>query len=293
MRDWLRGLPGRASTRQCSTSIVPLTPDNAHQVRLSWYSDLSLRQLERHVEAYPGLSFMVESGEAHILGGYWRRRREIGAVLSVTPRACGPALVRALLQAYRDRGATLVLADYQVHQHLGLLTSEGFDRVETIVRYERQGCDLDIPTREIDLQPFTRDDNHTVLRIERESFPWLWWNSREELDWYSRLMGVEIWLVYEGQEPIGYSGFTVAGRDGHLDRIAIRRRWQGQGFGAALLSRSLQRMGELGVRRVALSTQSNNRVSQSMYRRFGFQRSHWSYDMYGLWLREQTEDAEA
>ena len=293
MRDWLRSLPGRDSTARKPARIVPLTGENAHEVRLGWYGSFSLHQLEEHVAAYPGLSFMVEGGDAHIIGGYWRRRQEIGSVLGLSPRSQGPALLQRLLAAYRQRGTALVVADYQVQQHLDLLADEGFAVVETIVRYERAGCQVNVPTREIDLRRYSYRDSATVLEIERESFPWLGWNSAEELAWYSRLPGVELHVVYDGEKPIGYSGFTVTGREGHLDRIAIRRPWQGQGYGAALLARSMRRMEELQVRQMALSTQASNRASQSMYRRFGFQRSHWSYDIHGYWLGDVPEGARA
>jgi len=288
MRDWLRSLPGRDQTRRRPASIVPVTMDNVHRVRLSWYGDFSLRQLERHLEAHPGLAFMTEGGEAHIVGGYWRRRREIGSVLAISPGSYGPALANRLIEAYRQQGAALVVADYQVQPYIDLFISKGFEVIETIVRYERSGCEVRLPTRDVALRPYTPRDIEAVLKIERESFPWLWWNSREELAWYSQLAGVEIWVLFDGAQPIGYSGFTITGRDGHLDRIAIRRDWQGKGYGAAILANSLRRMGALGVERVALSTQSTNRVSQSMYRRFGFRRSHWSYDIHGLWLNGEA-----
>jgi ribosomal protein S18 acetylase RimI-like enzyme len=293
MRDWLRSLPGRDSSRRRTAALVPLTPDNAHQVRLGWYGDFSLRQLEDHLTRHPGLSFMVEGGDGHIVGGFWRRRQEIGSIVSLSPRSSGPQLLQRLLDAYRERGASLVVADYQVQQHVPLLSNEGFGVVETIVRYERSGCEVNIPVQDVALRRYDQCDEASVLQIERESFPWLWWNSPGELGWYSRLPGVEIHVLDEGSEPVGYFGFTFNGRDGHLDRIAVRRAWQGKGYGAALLARCLQRMGEIGVRRVALSTQISNRVSQAMYQRYGFERSHWSYDIRGYWLSDVPEQAHA
>ena len=48
-------------------------------------------------------------------------------------------------------------------------------------------------------------------------------------------------------------------------------------------------MGALGARRVTLSTQEDNHRSQALYERFGFRRTRWAYEIWGLWLGEPVE----
>jgi ribosomal protein S18 acetylase RimI-like enzyme len=153
------------------------------------------------------------------------------------------------------------------------------------------GCSLfatsrEVPIRRLSDNPTEIDD---VLAIERESFPWLWWNSREELSRYLATSGVEVYLAFDGDRPIGYAGITVRGTAAHLDRLAVRSSHQHRGYGTSLVAFCLKRLGGLGVRRVTLSTQEDNFRSRALYERLGFRRGRWSYDIIGFWLRRPEE----
>ena len=184
----------------------------------------------------------------------------------------------------------LVVLDYEESANDGAFyADEGFRTVERIVEYERRGCWLENPSPPMPTRLAGPEDVGAILSIERESFPWLWWNSEAELRHYQQLPGVEIYLSLEAGRPVGYAGITVRGSAGHLDRLAVRQAFQRRGHGAALLTLTLERMGSLGVRRVTLSTQEDNYKSQALYERYGFRQGRWAYDIRGLWLREPEE----
>jgi ribosomal protein S18 acetylase RimI-like enzyme len=74
----------------------------------------------------------------------------------------------------------------------------------------------------------------------------------------------------------GLIGFCIASRTsddtGHVPQIAVAPRAQGRGVGAALLSRTVDRLRAGGCRRVTLSVSSSNTRAASWYGRAGFDR---------------------
>jgi [ribosomal protein S18]-alanine N-acetyltransferase len=185
----------------------------------------------------------------------------------------------------------LVVLDYGLHAlDPAFYRQVGFLLVERIVEFERP--DLPIAPRRsnaLSVRRYRPGDREAVLELERESFPWLWWNSPEEWDSYLLTRGVEVLVGCLDGRIVGYAGFVVYHHDGHLDRLAVREAEQGRGFGRALLIDSLARMRERGARRVALTTQEDNVRSQALYLANGFHRSRWTYEIHGRWLGPEAD----
>ena len=271
-------------------AIEPLTPEVAASLRLSPFSRFTPETLANHARQFPGLSWVIPSQRAYAVGGYWRLRKEIGEVVELSPGAWRHVLFDRLLEGFRSAGMVLAVVDYDAH-HLdnGFFASKGFRSIERIVEYERLGTSISHQTRPRAIRHFEPSDLEQVLEVERESFPWLWWNSREDLVRYVASPQVRVLVDVEGDRVIGYAGVTIRGPNGHLDRLAVRESRQGEGIGAALLAAALGELRQHGVRRVSLSTQETNRRSQALYERFGFVQSKWRYDVYGLWLTDKRE----
>ena len=270
--------------------IEPLTPEEAGRLRLSLFSRFSPTDILDKVEEHPDLAWRVRGQDAYALGSLWRHRDEIGEVVEVTRGSHRAELLRSLLRSFEEKGIELVVLDYQeASNDTAFYTENGFWPIERIIEYERTPGSSQLPEPGAPIRRAHTHDLETILEIERDSFPWLWWNSPVELAIYQRQPGVELYLSFDGDRAIGYAGVTVRGTNGHLDRLAVRQACQGKGHGSALTSSVLRRLEDIGVRRVALSTQQNNHRSQALYERHGFRRTRWTYDIRGFWLREPRE----
>ena len=229
---------------------------------------------------------MTENDRQYVVAGWWRRHTEIGELIEVTAGNRRRELIEKALSVLSDRGARLAVLDFGFDtSERSLITDGGFEVIDRIVEYVRLNCELDeVTNRAVEIRPYRSEDRDALLDLERHSFPWLWWNSADEWETYLATPGVEVMIGEDSGEIVGYSSFTVRGRSGHLDRLAVRDSRQGNGFGAALLVDALRRMGQAGVGRVALTTQEDNYRSQRLYERFGFRRGKWVYEIYGKWL---------
>jgi ribosomal protein S18 acetylase RimI-like enzyme len=279
-----RLLAGGNST---DAEVVPLSVAEASRLRTSIVARFTPEMLAHQVSAYPDLAFRVEGEGQYALGGLWRRRDEIGEVVEVSRGANRGQLLRRLLEAFDARGVALVVLDFEEGAGRDTFYSEmGFESIERIVEYDRRIGPIDQPSRAVEVRPFEPRDFDSVLEVDHDSFPWLWWNSAAELDGYLEMPGVRLFVSLDGGQPVGYAGVTVRGTFAHLDRLAVRVGRQSRGHGASLLTVVLEHLESIGVRRIALSTQENNYRSQALYERFGFTRGRWTYDIRGLWLRE-------
>lgn len=271
--------------------IQLLTPQLAGRVRLPLTSRFTGRTLEEHLRRYPGMSLLAEDGRQYAVAGPWRHRADVAELLELSRGNLRPAILTRLIAMLADRGVRLLVLDYglsALDPHF--FRSEAFLLIERIVEYERP--DLPVASRPatgLAIRRYRPGDREAVLELERESFPWLWWNSPEEWDGYVKAKEVEVYVGTVADRIVGYAGFVVYGREGHLDRLAVREAEQGKGYGAVLLHAALNRMRERGAKRIALTTQEDNYRSQALYTHNGFQRSRWTYEIHGRWL--ETPDA--
>lgn len=275
---------------ECSgeREIVPLERNAALALTLPPHSRFTTYHLAQHVAEHPDMAYRVSGAVEYVVGGFWRRRPEIGAVLELVAGAAREVLLANLLKAYQSRGCSLVVLDPREQQrNLRFYRQQGFTVIETLIQLERRGIQVAEQPKGITIRAMEEGDLAAVLDVERHSFPWFWWNSAPELLWYVGVPGVELYVALATDRPervAGYAGMTVFDEEAHLDRLAVHSDYQRRGYGAALLALVMRRMRELGARRVALTTQSDNRQSQALYKRFGFHKSGWQHDVFGVWL---------
>jgi ribosomal protein S18 acetylase RimI-like enzyme len=279
----------RAQTQ--SSTVEPLLAAVAVDLRLPFLSRLTPAGLVTRIQEDPGLAFVAAGTGNYALGSHWRRRPDIGEICEISRGPYQRALLHRILQAFEERGVALVLLDYDENTSEALFyESEGFVRMERIVEYVVPSPRLEHWAPDQDIVPYDRGLRTTVMEVERESFPWMWRNSPEEMAAYEATSGVEIYVIKERSRVAGYAGITNRGPAVHLDRLAVRRTSQGHGLGGRLVAFTIKRAEDLGARRLSLSTQSDNMRSQQLYQRFGFRRGRWSYDIRGIWLQQPVEE---
>jgi ribosomal protein S18 acetylase RimI-like enzyme len=130
----------------------------------------------------------------------------------------------------------------------------------------------------------------TLLSVDHRSFPWLWWNSRAEMEGYLRIPGVYAYLAYKDGAPVGYASFTIYRGWAHLDRLAVVTDQQGRKYGAAQLVHALRHMVSHDVTSVALSTQVTNVQSHRLYTGFGFRQTNQKMHFHGKQLQTVVEN---
>jgi ribosomal protein S18 acetylase RimI-like enzyme len=267
----------------------------ARNLRQSHLRRFNARTLAEHLARFPGMAFAAPDGREYVVAGPWRQRSEVAELIEASRGPTWPALLDALTDSLAAQGVRLLVLDYSLEAaDRDFYQRSGFQLVERIVEYERSDTRPEMRTglvrpSGLRVRGYRPADRDQVLEVERESFPWLWWNSEEEWDTYTRSPAVEVLLGCWDDRVVGYVSFTVHRHDAHLDRLAVRQPFEGHGFGATLLAASLQRMAERAARRVALTTQEDNLRSQALYERFRFVRGRWSYEIQGRWL-DRPED---
>ena len=271
--------------------IEPLTPPDVRALRLPWLSRFSPLSLAALLES-GGTGLWVPNTGEYAVADAWRRRGDIANIVEVTARKGKRALVSALMDRLRGDGYRLaLLADDAWRDQSRLYMDLGFDRLETIVFFEKElgrgpaaqtGAQGALP--QLKYVRFASPVLDDLIALDISSFPWLWWNSREEFENYIGLPGVFVYIARLGGEPVGYSSFTMYSGWSHLDRVAVVEGHQGKRYGAAQLHFVLGKMVEMGAASVALSTQQNNTQSHRLYKGFGFKQSPDVMHFYGARL---------
>jgi [ribosomal protein S18]-alanine N-acetyltransferase len=114
------------------------------------------------------------------------------------------------------------------------------------------------------------DDLEGVLEVEAESFtnPW----TREMYAWELQNRAVcHIYVVRAGDCRVaGFCAFWLVFDEVHINNIAMRPRFRGQGIGTALLRHVLAEARRLGARRATLEVRASNERARRLYERLGF-----------------------
>ena len=273
--------------------IEPVTVQTVPRLRLSWSSRFDREDVGRLVVENPGLSLWIPDTGEYVVGGPWRHRSEIAAVMELSSQSGAVPLLQELRSAAANAGKRLIIASehHESRQKL-FYESAGYDLIEEILIYELNQIPVGSITtprlrfERVDLK--SASATRELIELDHRSFPWLWWNSQAEFDNYVGSFGVNIYLGRDADgKPITYVGVTRFRNWGHLDRIAVDPDVQGKGLGLESLEWAVHLLSESGARRIGLSTQARNIRSRHLYERYGFRRSpSQDYALYGQWLTE-------
>ena len=238
--------------------------------------------------------WVPDAGE-YIVSEPWRNRQDIASIIEVTARRHKTLLVRSLIERLaEDRYRLALLANEVWQDQTRLYMDMDFGEIESIVFFEltlERGKPIAVPEWALPLPelryvPVEHSDLEPLLAVDHDSFPWLWWNSRAEMETYLQMRGVYAYLAYCDGEPVGYASFTLYKGWAHLDRLAVVHRHQGRKFGAAQLVHALRLMANQGASSVALSTQVTNVQSHRLYKGFGFHQTNEKMHFYGKVIHE-------
>ena len=119
------------------------------------------------------------------------------------------------------------------------------------------------------VRPASNADIPAIVAVDRAAFTSHWWHS--EATMRRRIAMSSYFAVAEmAGKAVGYVEGECRLPAAHLNRIAVHPAHQGQGIGALLLRAAIRDLWQHGAEQVTLNTQSDNRRSQWLYRRFGF-----------------------
>lgn len=270
-----------------------LTPEAVGRLRLPWDARFTPRELAEIARAQPNLSVWNQRTGEFLIGGPWRRRRDIAAIVELGASGGAIDLIDAFCLLARRQGVTLAVASEQVERRRSsFYVHARLKPIEDIVIYELTRVRAKTPrSNSLAFMPLDIDNLAMVrdlIRLDHAAFPWLWWNSDEEFAEYASAPGVRIDIARgEDGKAIAYVGTTRFRSWGHLDRIAVDPAMQGQGLGRIALDYAVSSLAAAGASRVGLSTQSRNTRSRALYESYGFRRStSHDYRVYGRLLDE-------
>jgi ribosomal protein S18 acetylase RimI-like enzyme len=286
-----------AKARKDSPILEPLRPEDVAGLNLNWNSHFNTAGLRTHLAEFPGLSLRVRGEPEFVLGDNWRRRDDIGQIIETRARLYRAELVQGLVEEYARRGyGAVVIGSDEQSDNARFYVTAGFYEVERIVYYEKPDVNPTYDYRRHPhpplLMPYQPSLLKDLIEVDHAAFPWLWWNSQAELEYYVQQEGVTVYLAYQQLsenkfKPLGYFGYTLYDRWAHLDRLAVIPETQGQKIGAYQLAYAVNLMASRGARRVTLSTQETNYQSQKLYEGFGFHRVRsLEYSLIGKWLKK-------
>ncbi len=270
-----------------------LTPEAVGRLRLPWDARFTPRELAEIARAQPNLSVWNQRTGEFLIGGPWRRRRDIAAIVELGASGGAIDLIDAFCLLARRQGVTLAVASEQVERRRSsFYVHARLKPIEDIVIYELTRVRAKTPRPDnLAFMPLDIDNLAMVrdlIRLDHAAFPWLWWNSDDEFAEYASAPGVRIDIARgEDGKAIAYVGTTRFRSWGHLDRIAVDPAMQGQGLGRVALDYAVSSLAAAGASRVGLSTQSRNTRSRALYESYGFRRStSHDYRVYGRLLDE-------
>jgi len=140
-----------------------------------------------------------------------------------------------------------------------------------------------------------------VLAVEAESFtnPW----TRDMYAW--ELQNRQVCHIYVVRTAaagvVGFCAFWLVFDEIHINNVAMRPAYRGQGLGAALMAQVFDRARALGAHRATLEVRESNTGARRFYERLGFRvegtRRHYYTnpveDALILWRREAAATADS
>lgn len=114
------------------------------------------------------------------------------------------------------------------------------------------------------------EDLAGVLAVEAESFNNPWTRQMYEAE----LLRPGVCHVYVARLPgcpvVGFCAFWLILDEAHINNVALRPAWRGQGIGAVLVTYALAEAERRGAPRATLEVRRSNEGAQRFYQRLGF-----------------------
>jgi len=147
----------------------------------------------------------------------------------------------------------------------------GFRRLTDVITLAKLDRALpDVEDVEVHLRQASDTDIPAVVAVDRTALSPHWWYSESTMR-QRAAVSFHFSVAEVAGAVVGYAEGELHPPVAHLNRIAVHPDHQGRGIGASLLRDALRTFWRRGAERVTLNTQNDNRRSQRLYRRFGFE----------------------
>lgn len=237
-------------------------------------------------EELPGIAWV----RLFVSTGRWSAENAWQLLWSTAKREIEQALAWRQGGAGRARVAAIAIQPW----FQDLLAENGFENRQQIVLLEWRGFtsqpSVARETNGIRIRKMTEADLPEVEKTDVASFDPLWQNPLQTL---RRAFAQAYYATVAENEKgiIGYQLSTGGGQRAHLARLAVHPAGQGKGVGSALLHDLFTYLTYTGVPRLSVNTQSDNRVSLSLYQRMGFVRTGEQYPVYTFEIPDKPKEA--
>lgn len=174
---------------------------------------------------------------------------------------------QALVERHGLTVAAIVIHDW----FQKLLQASNFEERQQIVLLEQNGAPFshrEAPDGVL-IRQMVHDDLPAVARLDGEAFDLIWRNSLSSLQRAFAQHGPSTVAIHDGK-IIGYQISTRNSFGVHLARLAVSPAFQGRGLGYALVEDLLHHIQRMGILRLTVNTQSDNRTSLALYQAIGF-----------------------
>jgi ribosomal protein S18 acetylase RimI-like enzyme len=207
--------------------------------------------------------------------GRWRGGSRLHCLWFIS---AGPGTSRELLagamEEYLREGEEMVTRMVD-EAGAAFFEGSGFSPFQEIVLLEGDGPSMRIPAGPppVRIRRFKADDLEGVLSVDAAAFDRFWRVDSWSVRCISRYCLYNRCVVAE--EDGGVGGYSIAGTNGYggfIQRLAVHPRFQGRGWGGALLGNQLAWMRSLGTRVYMVNTQRDNLAARATYLKAGFNR---------------------
>jgi ribosomal-protein-alanine N-acetyltransferase len=153
------------------------------------------------------------------------------------------------------------------------LPAMGFRYLEEVVTLYRATQELPSPQDSpVEFRNGYIEDIPAIVAVDHAAFGPPWQLSSVDIRFAQRQAASCTLALHQG-DIVAYEISTRHQSQGHLARLAVHPKLQGQKVGYALLHNLLTRFEKRGVRTITVNTQLSNVLSQRLYNRFGFFRN--------------------
>lgn len=127
------------------------------------------------------------------------------------------------------------------------------------------------------------DDLAAVKELDAAAFGPVWQQSTDMLQIAFQQAAIAT-IAEDDDGIIGYQISTAGSSGGHLARLAVHPRVQGQGVGYALARDMLSQFYRRGALKVTVNTQIDNEASLNLYQKVGFKHTGEVYPVFEAYL---------
>lgn len=115
-----------------------------------------------------------------------------------------------------------------------------------------------------------KEDLENVLKMEYALFPKGPWNMQAFQYELNENPFSRLYVLEEKEKMIGYGDLWIMYEQAQIANIAVDRKWQGKGYGRALMRHMIQQAMAADCETISLEVRFSNEPALRLYRAFGF-----------------------